>query len=91
MKIKLAKLATQDLKAIKDYISRDKPKAASEVIKRVLEAVENLAIFPNIGRPGRIPHTRELVISGMPLIVVYQVQQDTIFIVRIIHAARKWP
>lgn len=91
LKIKLAKLATQDLKAVKDYISQDKPSAANEVIKRVFEAIENLASFPNIGRPGRVPHTRELVISGTPLIVVYQVWQDTVFVVRIIHGARKWP
>lgn len=91
MKIKLANLAAQDLKAVKDYISQDKPKAANDIIKRVFEAIEHLAVFPTIGRPGRVPHTRELVISGTPLIVVYQIQQDSIFIVRIIHGARKWP
>ncbi len=90
MKIKLAKLATQDLQAVKNYISQDKPSAASVVVKRVLEDIENLATFPNIGRPGRVPHTRELVISGTPLIVIYQVQQDTIYIARILHGARKW-
>lgn len=87
----MAKLATQDLQSIKDYISQDKPSAATAVIKRVLEAVENLAIFPSIGRPGRVPHTRELVVSGTPFIVIYQVQHDIIFIVRVIHGARKWP
>lgn len=91
MRIKLAKLATQDLKAVKDYISQDKPQAAKTVIQHVLEAIEHLALFPNIGRPGRVPHTRELVVSGTPLIVVYKIQEDTLFIVRIMHGARKWP
>jgi len=91
LKIKLSKLASQDLHTIKDYISQDKPGAANTVIQRILESIENLAVFPSIGRPGRVPHTRELVVSGTPLIIIYQVLQDTIFIARIIHAARKWP
>jgi toxin ParE1/3/4 len=91
MKIKVTKLAAQDLKSVKDYISLDKPSAAAAIIKRVMEAVENLAIFPSIGRPGRVPNTRELVVSGTPLIIIYQVQLDIVFIVRVIHGARKWP
>lgn len=91
MKIKLAKLAAQDLQSVKEYISQDKPNAALAVVKRVMESIENIAIFPNIGRTGRVPLTKELVVSGTPLIIVYQVKQDTLYIARIIHTARKWP
>lgn len=91
MKIKLAKLAAQDLQSTQNYISQDKPNAALTVIKRVVEAIENIATFPGIGRAGRVPHTKELVVSGTSLIIVYQVKQDTLYIVRIIHTARKWP
>ena len=91
MKIKLSKLAAQDLQSTKDYISQDKPHAALSVINRVLEAIENITTFPSMGRTGRVPHTKELVVSGTPLIIVYQVKQDTLYIVRIIHTARKWP
>jgi toxin ParE1/3/4 len=91
LKIKITKLATRDLQEVKNYISQDKPSAAIGVIKRVFEAIDNLAIFPTIGRPGRVPHTRELVVSGTPLIIIYQVQHDTLFVVRVIHGARKWP
>lgn len=38
---------------------------------RVQDAVENLIEHPNLGRPGRLPETRELVVSGTPFIVVY--------------------
>lgn len=91
MKIKLTKLAAQDLQATKDYISQDKPNAATAVINRVIEAIENIVTFPSMGRAGRVPHTKELVVSGTSLIVVYQVKQGTLYIVRIIHTARKWP
>lgn len=91
MKIKLTKLAQHDLQSTKEYISLDKPSAADTVVQRIMEAIENIAFFPSIGRLGRVPHTKELVVSGTPLIIVYQVRLDTLFIVRIIHAARKWP
>ncbi len=91
MKIKLSQLALDDLESIACYISQDKPDAAQAIIKRTFEAIENLIAFPTIGRTGRVPHTRELVIGGTPLIIIYRVKQDTIFIARIIHSARKWP
>jgi addiction module RelE/StbE family toxin len=91
LKIKLSRLALQDLQATKDYISQDKPSAAHAVIQRVMEAVENIVTFPSIGRPGRVPYTKELVVSSTPLIIVYQIRLDTLFIVRLIHTARKWP
>ncbi len=91
MKIKLTKLAAQDLQSTKDYISQDKPNAALAVIRRVIEAIDNIVTFPSMGRAGRVPRTKELVVSGTPLIIVYQIKQDTLYIVRIIHTARKWP
>ena len=91
MKIKLTKLAAQDLQSTQDYISQDKPNAGLAVIRRVIEAIDNIVTFPSMGRTGRVPHTKELVVSGTPLIIIYQIMQDTLFIVRIIHTAKKWP
>ena len=90
MKIKLAKLALRDLQSVKEYISQDKPDVALAVVKRVMESIENITIFPSIGRTGRVPLTKELIVSGTPLIIGYQIKQDTLYIVRIIHTARKW-
>ena len=91
MRIKITELAAQDLQLTKDYISQDKPNAALVVINRVIEAIENIVTFPSMGRTGRVPHTKELVVSGTPLIIVYQVKQDTLYVVRVIRAIRKWP
>ncbi len=91
MNIKITKLAFQDLQSVKDYIGQDKPNAALAVVKRVIEAIENIATFPSMGRTGRVPNTKELVVSGTPLIIIYQIQQDVLYVVRIIHTARKWP
>jgi plasmid stabilization system protein ParE len=44
-----------------------------------------------MGKPGRIPHTRELVIPDTPFIVVYTTVEQTVQIVTVLHTARKWP
>ena len=44
-----------------------------------------------MGRHGRIEGTRELVIPGLPYIIPYRVKNNVIEILRVLHAARKWP
>lgn len=91
MKIRITKPAEDDLDEINHFIRQDNPQAAFRVIKRVFDAIDYLEEHPNMGRPGRVPNTKELIVSGSPFIVIYQVHQQTIFILRILHSARKWP
>jgi plasmid stabilization system protein ParE len=44
-----------------------------------------------MGRPGRVPGIRELVIPTTPYIVPYRVQREAIQILRVYHGARRWP
>jgi toxin ParE1/3/4 len=39
-----------------------------------------------MGRPGRVPFTRELVVAGTPFVVIYRVRAD-VEIVRVLHGA----
>lgn len=91
MKIQLTKPAANDLQEINNYIRQDNPLAAVRMVFRVLEAIEYLVTYPTMGRSGRVPNTRELVVSGTPFIVIYQVRRHVIMILRVLHAARKWP
>ena len=61
------------------------------MVSKIIESVEQLLQFPNMGRAGKIVGTREWVITGSPYIVIYTVIQNTIYIVRIFHGAKKWP
>jgi len=83
--------AVEDLKHLRAYIEQHDPRAAARVAKAILRGVENLAEFPGQGKPGRVPHTRELVISDTPFIVVYTAVEQTVQIVTVLHTARKWP
>ena len=48
------------------------------------QGIEMLARFPEYGRTGRKPDTRELVFSGLPYLAVYRIHDGTVEIVRIL-------
>ncbi len=94
MTIRWTQPANDDFLGIIAWIAANNPVAASSVGRRTLDAVERLADFPLRGRPGRSPGTRELVISGLPYVVVYSVESAdprTAVILRVLHGAMLWP
>ena len=80
-----------DLDNIAGYISQDNPEAARRVVSRLWTAVKTLAEQPEMGRPGRVHGTRELVVSDTPFVVPYRVAGSDIEILRVLHGARDWP
>ncbi|MFQ5786436.1 MAG: type II toxin-antitoxin system RelE/ParE family toxin [Thermodesulfobacteriota bacterium] len=89
--LKWTRLALQDLRHLHEYIADDNPSAASRMVTRMQEATERLKNHPQMGRPGRVQGTRELVIAGSPYVVVYILGDSEIQIVAIIHSAMRWP
>lgn len=84
--------AIDDLAALRGFIEQDDPAAARKVALHILHNVEVLLPNnPEMGRPGRVPGTRELVIPRTPFIVPYRVVGSTIQILRVFHGARRWP
>jgi toxin ParE1/3/4 len=84
--------AIDDLVALRAYISEDEPAAAQPIALHIIDLVESLlSDNPGMGRPGRVPGTRELVIPGTPFIAPYRVRGSTLQILRVYHAARRWP
>jgi len=82
-------LAVDDLETIVDFIAQDNPAASAGEAEKVLDVVGRLAAFPSSGRPGRVPGTRELIVSSY--IIAYRVKGDDVQILRVLHAARTWP
>jgi toxin ParE1/3/4 len=84
--------ALDDLAALRAYIEKDNPSAAQRIALHIIHNVEILLpASPEMGRPGRVPGTRELVIPRTPFIVPYRLQDNTIQILRVLHGARRWP
>ena len=91
MRVEWLRAALNNLNALAEYIARDNPVAADKTVTAIRSAVETLERFPASGRPGRISGTRELVVSGTPYIVPYRVRGHVVQLIRVFHAARKWP
>jgi addiction module RelE/StbE family toxin len=91
MEIVWREVALNSLERARDYIAQDNPAAAGRVYERILTAVANLADMPNMGRPGRVEDTRELVVPSTPYIVAYTVLDDQVVIIAVQHTAQKWP
>lgn len=91
MKVEWTRDASDDLDSISEYIARDRPEVADRMVLEIVRHIDILAVHPEIGRKGRTPNTRELVISGTPYVVAYMVEGETVGILRVIHGAMQWP
>jgi addiction module RelE/StbE family toxin len=91
LRIRWTRRAARDLEAIEAYIETDDPQAAARVVLRILDRVEQLGARPHLGRQGRVEGTRELVIVGLPYIVPYRVRGNVLEVLRVLHAAMRWP
>ena len=91
MKIVFSPEAKLDLDEIFDYILEDKPRVAQTVLNKIRQHINRLAKMPHLGRAGRVPGTRELVVSTLPFVIPYQVTGKTLEILRVFHTARRWP
>ncbi len=84
--------AIEDIASLRAFIEQDNPAAAQRVALHIVRNVETLlSQHPEMGRPGRVPGTRELVIPRTPFIVPYRLQDNTIQVLRVFHGARRWP
>lgn len=83
--------AIADLAALREFIARDGPLAAARIVAAIFDGIEILPEQPGIGRPGRVPRTRELVVADTPYIVAYRVKDEAVEVLRVLHVARRWP
>ena len=91
MQVRWLQRALRNLQEESDYIAQDNPVAAAQVVMRIEEAVALLADNPSLGRAGRVPGTRELVISNTPYLVPYRVRGQSVDVLRVFHGRRRWP
>jgi toxin ParE1/3/4 len=91
MELRWSEEAAEDLEHITDYLFENAPERAAELVSEIYNAPSALLTFPYLGRPGKKKGTRELVLSPLPYIIFYQITEDVIHLVRILHGAQKWP
>jgi toxin ParE1/3/4 len=82
--------ALQDRADIWDYIELDNPTAAVRMDALFSDSANRLTEHPKLGKPGRIPGTRELIVHESYRLV-YEIQNETVWLLVLIHTARQWP
>ncbi len=90
MDVRRTRKALENLDAIAVYIARDNPMRAGSFVGEIKDKTNLLSQFPAMGRPGRVPGTRELVVHEN-YVVPYRVKDGVVQILRIQHVARLWP
>lgn len=88
MRLAFTQAAASDLDGIIDYVALDSPAAAEKVFRAIVAAAERLIDFPDMGHVGRLPDTREILVAGLPYLIVYQVAAETVMILAVFHGAR---
>jgi len=82
--------AIADRKSITIYIAQDNPRAAIELGDMLMQKAEQLDQHPMLGRAGRVKGTRELV-AHPNYILIYRIVGKAVEVLRVKHAAQKWP
>lgn len=95
MQLKWTDLAEADLESIESYIAKENSLSiAIDVVLRIIDSVHLvLSDYPRAGRQGRVKNTRELVVDGVPFIVIYRenTKSNCIEILRVLHDSQQWP
>ena len=89
MKVIWTETALRDAESIKAYIEQDSGIYAIRVIEKIVEAVEDLILYPKMGRV--VPEfnkkdIREIIVYNYR--IIYELQSHSITVLTIIHSAR---
>jgi toxin ParE1/3/4 len=91
VRVRWLRNALDNVQAEIEFVAQENQPAAVSLARELFEATDRLGKFPGVGRAGRVPGTRELVIPDTPHILPYRLRAGAVEILRVFHAARRWP
>ena len=83
--------AALNLEDAHDHLAKENSRVAQEFVLEVYRLVHLLVDQPAMGRPGRVPGTRELVLQPYPFLIPYRVKGEEIQILRVFHTRLRLP
>ena len=91
MKLRYTPRATRDLVEIAEYLRARNPSAALAVRDAILRSLQDLALFPAIGRRQNVEGVRKLVTRRYRYLIYYTIDQpaEEVVILTIQHSARR--
>lgn len=92
MRIEWSAAAVADLQTITEWIEQDRGhETANRVARAIYKAVQSLRTMPSRGRYGRLENTRELILPRLPYLIVYQIAEERLIVLNVLHGAQRWP
>ncbi len=91
MRLRYTQRARRHLDAIAEYIHERNPDAARRVGERIREVIALVGEIPFLGREGVLAGTREMVVPGLPNIIVYRLEEEAVAILGVYHGAQLRP
>jgi len=88
--IKWTDEAKTDLYTLIAFIAEENPYAAESLLEQIEESIIPTAEHPYMFRAGRVPGTREIV-AHPNYILIYQVLNDAIFVLGVVHSRGEYP
>lgn len=76
---------------IEASVSHYEREATYALHKRIVSCILLFLTSPHLGRSGRVPGTREMVVAGTPYIIPYRVVNERLQILRVYHTSQRWP
>jgi toxin ParE1/3/4 len=88
VQVRWQRRALSDLKSFRAWLDTIPDANADRVVWRIKDAAQRLGRLGDIGRPSKLPDTRELSVPNAPYVIAYQVRRDFILIVAVYHTAQ---
>jgi addiction module RelE/StbE family toxin len=84
------KKAQKDLSKIEEYIAQDKPAAAAKMVLKIVQATEGIRAFPWIYEAVDVQRPQYRQMIKKPFVVLYEVTDREIVILRVVHTSTRW-
>jgi len=91
MRVVWSRRAIRHLVSLRKFIAKDSEQNAATVALRIRHAIDLVQAQPEIGRPGRVLGTRELVVPDTPYVIPYRVRLERLEIIAVFHGRQQWP
>lgn len=91
--VRILRRAQIDLLEIQDYIARDNPAAAGELVEAILDLISSLEELPERGRIPRdavLKASRYRYLRHGEYLVFYKVLRSQVRVYRVLHGRRKY-
>lgn len=91
MNLSFSPTAARQIREIYAYIAQHNPRAAREVVDRIMEVGEFAAAYPSAGHATVLHGIRAIPATPYPYVVYLRKSKRTVRMLRVLHAARQRP